>query len=241
MDYESKCLISSSSLKAEWTLESSNAKHVLQELAEVLPNILDSFWRKSGTRYVLICKPDSNLLKAVNKAVSKDIDVDTCEIWDGDKLILSVHSSLKSDVARAFANDIEAKNAAEEVSLQTNVGHLIPDVAWWIVRPSREHPLRVGNLLQLPDLWIEIAVNIGKDQRIATDKISSLRQHYHDSIVFLLFILPGELTNDCYQRIRFQLAIVPLANQAPAKRIQSASVMQLVSCDLCVLHDYSHF
>jgi hypothetical protein len=40
MDYESKCLISSSSLnsnKAEWTLESSNAKHVLQELAEVLP------------------------------------------------------------------------------------------------------------------------------------------------------------------------------------------------------------
>jgi hypothetical protein len=82
----------------------------------------------------------------------------------------------------------------------------------------------MGNLLQLPDLWIEIAVNIGEDQRIATEKISRLRQHYHDSIFFLFFVLPGELTNDCLQRIRFQSAIVPLSNQAPAKRIQSASV-----------------
>jgi hypothetical protein len=88
---ESKGLISSGSFnsyKAEWTLQSSNATHAVQELAEVLPNLFDSFWRKSGTRYALICKPDSNLLKAVNKSVSKEIDVDTCEIWDGDKLIV---------------------------------------------------------------------------------------------------------------------------------------------------------
>jgi hypothetical protein len=231
--YESKNISTATlkSDKAEWTLQSSSVNHAVSELAEVLPLVLNSFWRRSETRCVLICKPDSNLLKAINRAVSREINVDTCEIWEQDKLILKApQSSLRSDVSRTFSSDIEQKiggYASLDVILQTNVGQLAPDIAWWIVKPPRDrrfHPLRIGNSLELPDLWIEIAVNVGEDQRIAKEKMFSLRQHYADSIVFLLFVLPGDLTNTCLQRIHFNSAALPLANhQTHALRIQSAS------------------
>jgi hypothetical protein len=83
--------------------------------------------------------------------------------------------------------------------------------------------LRTGNLLELPNLWIAIAVNVGEDARIATQKIFSLRQHYGDSIAFLLFVFPGDFTNACLQRIRVNSAILPLANQTHAQRKQNLS------------------
>jgi hypothetical protein len=34
---------------------------------------------------VLICKPNPELIKAVSRAISKSVGVDTCEIWGDDK------------------------------------------------------------------------------------------------------------------------------------------------------------
>jgi hypothetical protein len=185
-------------------------------VAKILPIVLDSYWRKSGTRFVLICKPYAKLLHAINRAVSQEIGVGTCEIWKEDKLMLKAPQSLiKSDVAHLFASDIEHKiggHVGTDAILQTNAWQLAPDIAWWYVRPPRDrrlYPLRVGNLLKLPNLWIEIADNFGEDVKIATENIFRLRQQYYDSIVFLLLVLLGELTNACLRRIDFNSTVLP--------------------------------
>jgi hypothetical protein len=216
--------------KAEWIIYSSSVIEAAGEVSAVLPAIRDSFWSKSGSRIVLVFHSDPKVLKAVNRAVAEEVGVETNEIWGNDKVILKLtQSALRSDAVGALQEHLTRNlggYTASDCILRTAAGELAPDVGWWTRRPSRErrqHPLRAGNEMELPNLWIEIAGNIGEDIRIANEKIWSLREHSRDSMVLLLLVLPEEFTNACMQRIGFDDAVVHADMQTLAPRIQTTA------------------